>query len=153
MIHTRSYMRKDGKQKPIRLYSIWRHMRSRCRCITHPLYHRYGGRGIAICGQWMDFTAFREWAIAAGYGKGLSIDRIDNDGNYTPDNCQWITPGQNSRKKPHRNGTNHQNSIFTTEQVQAIRSDERFPSAIARDYGCAAHTIWKVRNYLSYRNL
>ncbi|MBW2021238.1 MAG: hypothetical protein JRI65_14810, partial [Deltaproteobacteria bacterium] len=82
------------------LYHCWLGMRRRCTSETHPKYHRYGGRGIKICDGWFnDFRVFREWAYANGYKEHLTIDRIDNDGNYEPDNCQWLTRGDNTKKR------------------------------------------------------
>jgi len=60
----------------------------------------YGGRGIKICDEWDSYEAFRDWSLANGYEEGLSIDRIDNDGNYEPSNCRWVdakTQGNNRR--------------------------------------------------------
>lgn len=82
-----------------KLYGIWIGMRRRCRDITERFYNRYGGRGITICNEWeQDYNTFKEWALDAGYKEGLSIDRIDNDGNYEPSNCRWITVAENSRR-------------------------------------------------------
>lgn len=82
-----------------RLYHIWRTMKARCLSKTSNKYKNYGGRGIKVCDEWRDnFQCFYDWSMANGYTDELTIDRIDVDGNYQPDNCQWITPGENSKK-------------------------------------------------------
>lgn len=83
-----------------RAYKIWCKMKERCNCPTCPSYPRYGGRGITVCSEWNDdFQSFYDWAMSHGYEDSLTIDRIDNDGNYEPDNCRWITKSENSRKR------------------------------------------------------
>lgn len=82
------------------LYYIWRAIRGRCFNQKNHNYQRYAARGITMCAEWRDsFDAFKTWALANGYQRGLSIDRKDNDGSYTPENCQWLTRGENSRKR------------------------------------------------------
>ena len=101
--HKNDYNRTHGG-KGTRLYEIWRHMRYRCENPNNQAYEHYGARGITVCNEWHDFASFRKWAEANGYDDSKSIDRIDVNGNYTPDNCRWVdskTQMNNRRNTPH----------------------------------------------------
>lgn len=95
-----------------RLYYAWQSMWQRCTNPNHHKYHLYGARGISVCDEWRDFVPFARWALANGYGRGLSIDRINNDGGYCPGNCRWadVITQNNNKRNNHRviiNGISH----------------------------------------------
>jgi len=87
-------MRKHGKYNT-KLYFTYNNILTRLRNPNHSQYKDYGGRGITMCDEWLDkengFINFYNWAMANGYTEGLTIDRKDVNGNYTPNNCQWVT--------------------------------------------------------------
>lgn len=85
-----------------KLYSVWHVMRGRCSNPNAQQWRWYGARGVSVCEQWQTYASFREWAYANGYQPdvGLSLDRIDCDGDYSPDNCRWAdaTMQNNNRR-------------------------------------------------------
>lgn len=91
------------KQQHQRLYRIWIDMRQRCNNPNNKRYHKYGGRGINYCQEWTSWLNFTEWALENGYDDTLTIDRINNNDGYYPNNCRWATQKQqaNNRSTSH----------------------------------------------------
>ena len=91
--------------KKTSLYKVWGAIKRRCNKPQYHEYRYYGGRGISICKEWTDsFECFLKWALENGYQNGLQIDRINNNGNYCPGNCRWVTSRQNN--------SNRRNTVF-----------------------------------------
>lgn len=80
--------------KITRLHKIWRKMLDRCN--SKP---EYAGRGISVCAEWKEYVNFRTWALSYGYSDDLTIERVNNDGNYEPSNCKWATIAEQTRNR------------------------------------------------------
>lgn len=88
------------KMSGTRIYREWQSMKGRCYNQNDPRYDGWGGRGITVCEEWKNsFEKFFEWAMNNGYRNDLTLDRIDNDGNYEPKNCRWATQKEQSRNR------------------------------------------------------
>lgn len=116
-----------------RLHNIWYLIKYRCENPESPAYHNYGGRGISMCKEWNDgddgYFAFKQWALSNGYSPELSIDRIDNDGDYSPLNCRWVNKYAQANNK--RN-----NVLYEINGVSKTIPDW------CRDYNMPWKTVW-----------
>ena len=117
-----------------RIYDIWRHMRNRCNNPNADNYCHYGARGIKVCDEWNNSAkAFIEWALSHDYADNLTIDRIDVNGNYAPENCQWITLER--QQQIHRNRLNEYTINGKTQCLAAWCRDYK------QDYGTITHRL------------
>lgn len=107
----------DGKKD--RLYRVWAGIKQRCSNPKNKSYNNYGGRGIKMCSEWREsYPRFREWAYQNGYAEGLQIDRINNDGNYEPSNCRFVSPTANAqnRRVPKNNTSGYSGIEYRPKQ-------------------------------------
>lgn len=129
--HGKMRRRHGDTGKP--LHNLWHLIKIRCLDPGQENYKDYGGRGITVCQEWRDsYEAFRDWALANGYQTGLQIDRRDNNGNYEPDNCHFVTCKENNR--------NRRNTPFVTAW-----GETKPLSAWAEDARCTVsyQTLWQ----------
>ena len=97
-----------------KLYYVYNSMINRCNNPNTPAYHNYGGRGIDVCEEWKNkFESFKKWANNNGYKEGLTLDRINNDGNYSPKNCRFIT-----REKQNYNRRDNVKPVINGEEYR-----------------------------------
>lgn len=88
---TRHTAAKTHGQSKTRLFGVWVNMHERCENPHRKDWRYYGGKGVKVCDEWSEFTAFAEWATRNGYSDNLTIDRVDVNGGYNPDNCRWVS--------------------------------------------------------------
>ena len=105
-----------------RLYQVWSNMKSRCNNPNNKRYKNYGGRGIKVCKEWeQDFKAFYDWAIMSGYDSNANfgectIDRIDINGDYEPNNCRWISNKEQQSNRQNNRFIKYKNETKTLTQ-------------------------------------
>lgn len=119
------------------LYSCWDGMHQRCRNENHESYGRYGGRGIGVCEAWRTFANYAAWAEGSGYSATKQIDRIDNDGDYTPENCRWVTEAENKRNTSQNR---HVTAFGETKCITDWAADARCTISI----GALYHRLYKL---------
>jgi hypothetical protein len=131
------------------LASVYRSMLRRCYSPNHRSYPRYGGRGIAVCSEWRSsFDAFFKWARSHGHGRGLQLDRVDNDGPYSPENCRWVTPAINMR-----NSTNARLTQQDVSRVRALITSGHTQSEIARLFNVSPSVISNIHRGKVWRDI
>jgi hypothetical protein len=116
-------------------------MRRRCNSPTRPDYPGYGGRGITICAEWDHWPTFQQWAKDTGYAEGLTLDRIDNNGNYTPGNCRWSTQKEQQRnRRSNRAVVRSDGQVYATmiEAAEAVGAKKTAIYAVCRGKGKTA---------------
>ena len=96
-----------------KLYNKWHSMKNRCNNTKSKDYKNYRGRGIRVCEEWLNYSKFREWSLSEGYIEGLTIERINNDKDYEPNNCKWITMKEQQRNKRNNRLITHNNKTLT----------------------------------------
>lgn len=127
-----------------RLYKIWFDMKRRCYNKNRKAYKYYGEKGIKVCDEWLnDFFSFYNWAIKNGYSDNLTIERIDYNKNYCPENCKWITQAEQTQNTTHNHLITFNNKTMSITQW-------------SKEIGVACKTIrsrlkkgWKIENVLS----
>lgn len=132
-----------------RLYSVWRGMKQRCLNPKDAEYHNYGGRGITVCNEWLDFKNFYDWAINNGFVEESpkhknTIDRIDVNGNYEPGNCRFVDMKiQSNNTRRNRYITFNENTLTISQWAEKLGINRRTLEARIDDYH------WSVENALT----
>ena len=137
-----------------RLTNIYSMMKQRCYNTNSQNFKYYGGKGVSVCDEWRNNSqAFYDWAMTHGYKDGLTLDRIDNDGNYEPSNCRWVTMKEQDNHRSNNviltlNGESH--TIPEWSEILGIKQHV-IRNRINR--GCSVENtlMRKVRNYV-YKN-
>ena len=123
-------MKTHGKSN-IKLYRVWTGMKQRCYNTNDDFYYCYGGKGITVCTEWKDsFQNFYEWAISNGYNENLTIDRIDSNKNYCPENCRWANISTQNRNRTDRKRYDYKGEKLLLSEISEIT-------------GIKLSTLWK----------
>ena len=132
--------------KDTKLYSVWISIKARCLNINADDCKNYGGRGITICNEWLEFIPFRDWALNNGYAEGLEIHRV-NDGNYEPNSCKWVTHEENMRDT---RGIKIR-SMGEANEIRALYATGNYSMReLAKKYDITSAHISNIINYKSW---
>ena len=146
--HKLSY---DENGKITRLYTVWVSMRSRCNRPNDRHYYLYGGRGIKICDEWSEYPVFHEWAIKNGYDENAkrgecTLDRIDVDGDYTPENCRWVNMKiQRGNKRPRKPKFDEEKIKLMIAILQSALDGKTYDE-ISKEYNVPKQTVYQCIN-------
>lgn len=116
-----TFKNKTHGMRNTRLYYVWCAMKKRCTNEKDKRFSSYGGRGITVCEEWLSFDGFYSWSVSSGYKPGLTLDRIDNNGNYCPENCRWITNKEQQNNKRNNIFVTHNGETHTIGQWSKIK--------------------------------
>ena len=131
----------------MRIYGAWANIKARCLLVKNEAYKNYGGRGINICLEWLeDYFSFENWALENGYKENLTIDRIDVDGNYEPNNCRWVT-----MKEQNLNKRNNVYIEFDGERLTCSQWAKKM--GIKQSILCYHNNKGDIQEYLTKRKI
>jgi hypothetical protein len=133
---------REWRRRQHSLYSIWCGMKRRCKNKNH----NYGGRGITVCEEWRSsFEVFKTWALMNRWKRGLQIDRVDNNGNYEPGNCRFVTGRENSR-----NRRTNKLTLLDAVEIRKLRAHGELQKEIAAKYGVCRQMISNIDRNLAW---
>lgn len=143
-----------GQKKP-GCYGSWEAMRQRCLNKKNEKYHVYGGRGITICTEWNSFETFYQWALSSGWEAGLTIDRIDGDKGYFPNNCRWVTNSENAKnKKPTRMvGSKNARTTLDDKKALEIFNSKEDGVVIGKKYGISKMSVSNIKRKKTWSHI
>lgn len=103
-----------------RLYAIWKGIKRRCLNPRYHSYSHYGGKGVSICEEWLSYSSFRDWALENGYKDNLSIERLDNNGNYCAENCVWAGRQEQNNNTSRNHFVEYKGGVYTLAELSMI---------------------------------
>lgn len=138
-----------------RIYGIWLQMKNRCYNTKTERFKDYGGRGIIICEEWRNnFKSFYDWSMSNGYKDGLTIDRINNNGNYEPKNCRWVEIKTQNRNARSNHLITYKNETHCISEWAEITGISRYVITNRLKYGWSIERVFStpIRSHKLYKN-